>query len=171
MLTPTVRRTWGPAGKTPIHRSFDRRDRISAISCLTVSPRQGRINFYFDLLADNQTVKAEHTIEFLQNLKKHLGGPMTVIWDGSSVHTKSKKVRAYLSRHPEIVAETLPGYAPELNPDEGVWGWTKYGKLANLAAIDTEDLRERTIEQFVHLKDNQKLLKSFIRHTGLKLAA
>ena len=34
----------------------------------------------------------------------------------------------------EVVAEDFPGYAPDLNPDEEVWSWTKYGRLCNLAA-------------------------------------
>ena len=60
-----------------------------------------------------------------------------MIWDGSNIHSKAKLVKQYLAEQPDIVAETLPGYAPELNPDEGVWGWTKYGRLANLAAAHT----------------------------------
>jgi hypothetical protein len=67
--------------------------------------------------------------------------------------------------------ETLPGYAPELNPDEGVWGWSKYGRLANLAAASADHLRDRVIDEFVTLKDNRHLLDSFIQETGLPLAA
>jgi transposase len=171
MLTPTVRRTWAPQGKTPILASWDRRDRLSAISCVTVSPRARRLNLYFDLLPDNANANAEDIIDFLRQLKEQLGGPFTVIWDGSNIHSKSRKVRAYLARHPEIVVETLPGYAPELNPDEGVWSWSKYGRLANLAAASTDELRDRIIEAFVTLKDNPQLLNSFIKETGLPLAA
>ena len=171
MLTPTVRRTWAPQGKTPILSCWDRRDRLSAISCVTVSPRARRLNLFFDLLPDNTNAKAEDIIDFLRQLKEQLGGPFTVIWDGSNIHSKSRKVRAYLARHPEIVVETLPGYAPELNPDEGVWGWSKYGRLANLAAANTDQLRDRIIEEFVTLKDNPQLLNSFIKETGLPLAA
>ena len=171
MLTPTVRRTWAPQGKTPFLSCWDRRDRLSAISCITVSPRARRLNLYFDLLPDNTNAKAEDIIDFLRQLKEQLGGPFTVIWDGSNIHSKSRKVRAYLARHPEIVVETLPGYAPELNPDEGVWGWSKYGRLANLAAANTDQLRDRIIEEFVTLKDNPQLLNSFIKETGLPLAA
>src|SRR6202041_2849021 len=39
MLTPTVRRTWAPRGQGAVLDSWDRRDRLSAISCLTVSPQ------------------------------------------------------------------------------------------------------------------------------------
>ena len=70
-------------------------------------------------------------VAFLAELKQQLGGPFTVIWDGSNIHSRSRLVKAYLAKHPELVAETLPSYAPELNPDEGVWGWSKYGRLAN----------------------------------------
>jgi hypothetical protein len=41
-LTPTVRRTLAPRGKTPVLEAWDRRDRISAISCVTLSPVAGR---------------------------------------------------------------------------------------------------------------------------------
>ena len=33
---------------------------------------------------------------------------------------------------------------PDLNPDEQVWGWTKYGYLSNLAAWDADELRDRS---------------------------
>jgi transposase len=171
MLTPTVRRTWAPQGKTPILHSWDRRDRISIISCVTVSPITNRLNFYFSLLGDNINANGGHTVDFLRQLKRQLGNGFTVIWDGSNIHSKSRLVKEYLAEHPEIVAETLPGYAPELNPDEGVWGWTKYGRLANLAAADTAELRQRILSEFATLKSKPELLDSFIQETGLSLAA
>lgn len=171
MLTPTVRKTWAPQGQTPLLSCWDRRDRLSAISCITVSPRAGKLNFYFTLLPDNTNAQAEDIVAFLRQLKKQLGGPFTVIWDGSPIHQKSLIVRALLSSHPEIVEETLPGYAPELNPDEGVWGWSKYGRLANLAAKNTADLRQRIVKEFAQLRQNRHLLHSFIQETTLPLAA
>jgi transposase len=171
MLTPTVRRTWGPQGQTPRLSCWDRRDRLSAISCITVSPQRARLNFYFTLLPDNTNVTAEHIVDFLRELKAQLGGALTVIWDGSKIHSRSGLVKAYLAEHPEIVAETLPGYAPELNPDEGVWGWTKYGRLANLAAKNTLELRRRILDEFKVLRDNRHLLDSFIQEADLCSAA
>lgn len=171
MLTPTVRRTWAPTGQTPEHSCFDRRDRISAISAITLSPQRSRLNFYFTLLADNKNVKAVDVVEFLRHLKQQLGGPYTVLWDGSNTHTRSRLVRAYLAKHPEIVAETLPAYAPETNPDENVWSWTKYGRLANLAAQDTQELRQRVKQEFAVLRRERGYLDSFIRDAELCVAA
>src|SRR4029077_14233741 len=171
MLTPTVRRTWAPQGQTPRLSCWDRRDRLSAISGITISPQRVRLNFYFTLLPDNTNVTAADVVAFLRQLKDQLGGPFTVIWDGSPVHSRSTVVRRYLAKHPEIVAETLPSYAPELNPDEGVWGWTKYGRLANLAAPNTAELRQRLYQEFAVLKKNRHLLNSFIQEADLCSAA
>jgi transposase len=171
MLTPTVRRTWGPTGHTPVLPCSDRRDRISAISAITLSPERVRLNFCFTLLADNKNVKAPDIVAFLRLLKRKLGGPFTILWDGSNTHSRSRLVKAYLAKHPEIVAETLPAYAPEINPDENVWSWTKYGRLANLAAQDTRELRERIEQAFAVLRQERGYLDSFILDAELCMAA
>lgn len=167
MLTPTVRRTWAPRGSKPVLDCWDRRDRLSAISCLTVSPKAARMNLHFQLLPHN--VHGEHVVDFLRQLKRELPKPLTILWDGSSVHSKSSIVQAYLAKHPEIVTENLPAYAPELNPDELVWGWSKNGRLANLAAEDTDELAERIIDELIYLKQHPHLLASFLEKTRLRL--
>jgi transposase len=145
-LTPTVRRTLAPRGCTPILEAWDRRDRLSAISCITVSPVVGRPNLHFALSEDN--VHAEDVVAFL-------------------IHSKSKAVKAWLRTHPDVVAEDFPGYVPDLNPDEGVWGWTKYGRLANLAAENRDWLWDHVCEELVTVKHRPDLLRAFIRETEL----
>jgi len=169
MLTPPVRRTWAPRGRTPVLDAWDRRDRISAISCITVSPKARRLNLYFDLLPDNTNAHAEDIVAYLRRLKEQLGGPLTILWDGSKIHDRSKLVQAFLAEHPEIVTERLPAYAPEINPDELVWAWTKYGRLGNLAAANTDWLRDYLINEFTYVRQHPELLHSFIEKTQLNL--
>ena len=169
MLTPTVRRTWAPRGQTPILDAWDRRDRISAISSITVSPTNRTLNLYFDLLPDRANVHGEDVVEYLRRLKTQLGGPMTILWDGSRVHDRSTAVQAFLARHPEIRTERLPAYAPELNPDELVWAWTKYGRLGNLAAQNTAWLRDYIVNELNYVREHPELLQSFIEKTNLPL--
>jgi transposase len=164
MLTPTVRRTFAPRGQTPVLKSWDRRDRLSAISCITLSPVAKRPGLYFDLMDHN--ARGEDVVAFLADLRRRLG-PLTVVWDRSPIHGRSKAVRAWLARHPDVVAEDFPGYAPDLNPDEGVWGWAKYGRLANLAANHKDDLWDHVIEELVEVKFRPDLLRGFIQQTGL----
>jgi transposase len=163
-LTPTVRRTLAPRGRTPVLDTWDRRDRWSAISCVTVSPVAGRPGLYFDLLDHN--VHGEDVVAFLADLHRRLGR-MTVIWDRNQIHSKSKAVREWLATHPGVVAEDFPGYVPDLNPDEGVWGWAKYGRLANLAAKDKDELWDRVVDELIDLKFRPDLLRGFIRQSGL----
>ena len=102
MLTPTVRRTWAPRGSRPVLECWDRRDRISAISALTVSPRRGRLDLVFDLLPDNANARAEDVVAFLEQLRRRLPNGFTVLWDGSSIHRKAKRLDVYPWRHLQI---------------------------------------------------------------------
>jgi len=163
-LTPTVRRTLAPRGRTPVLDAWDRRDKWSAISCVTLSPVAGRPGLYFDLLDHN--VHGEDVVTFLKELRRRLGR-LTVVWDRNQIHSKSKVVKAWLAEHPEVVAEDFPGYVPDLNPDEGVWGWTKYGRLANLAATDKDELWDRVVDELIEVKFRPELLRGFIQQTGL----
>jgi transposase len=169
MLTPTVRRTLAPRGQTPILKSWDRHDRISAISAVTVSPRRRRLGLYFRLLPDDTNAHGEDTVAFLKQLRRHIPGPMTVLWDRANIHDRSKVVRADLAGHPEIVTELLPGYAPEANPDEMVWEHTKHGRLANFTPEDTAELRSVLIEEFGRLHRRPELLAAFLRHAGVRV--
>jgi transposase len=163
-LTPTVRRTLAPRGQGAVLKAWDRRDRLSAISAITVSPVAARPDLHFEVLGRN--VHAEDVVSFLAALRRE-PGPLTVTWDRSQIHSEAKAVKAWLAKHPDVVAEDFPGYVPERNPDEGVWGWTKYGRLSNLAAENTDVLWDHVVGELIEVKHRPDLLKAFIRQTKL----
>ena len=78
-------------------------------------------------------------------------------------------MKDFLKVKPSIEAVALPPYAPELNPVDLVWSYVKYGRLANYCPYDLNELRTTLTAEFVRLKRKQKLLKSFLAHTGLSL--
>jgi transposase len=170
-LTPSVRRTLAPRGQTPVLDCWDRRDRISAISCITLSPLVGRPGLYFELLPVNTTVHGEEVVSFLEALRRELRGSFTVVWDRSKIHSRSRVVKAWLAEHPQVVVEDFPGYAPTLNPDEWVWGWTKYGRLSNLAAWDADELWDHIIMALIDLKFQPGMLNAFVAEAGIPVAA
>jgi transposase len=169
LLAPLVRRTLAPRGETPIMDCWERHDRISVISVITLSPLALRVGLHFMLLGDNENFHGEEVVLFLRQLKGEIGGPWTIVWDRNQIHSKSRVVRAWLAKHPDVVAEDFPAYAPEINPDESVWCWTKYGRLCNLAPADVEELRIHIWDALVALKHQPQLLKSFILHAKLPL--
>lgn len=166
-----VRRTYAPRGKTPKHGSWDRHDRISAVSAITLSPKRRRLGLYFMLLPADANVRGEDSVMFLRRLRRHIGPKMTVVWDRSMTHDRSKEVKGFLAANPGIMTERFPGYAPELNPDEGVWTYAKYGRMPNFAPRDTRHLRRKLSYELRRLKRRPDLLASFIEHSKLPLVA
>ena len=169
MLTPTVRRTFAPIGRTPILRRWDRHDRISAISCVTVSPVRRRLGLCFQLSPDDTNVNGERMVEFPRELRRQMPWPLRIVWDRGNVHDKSKAVRAFLAEHPSIQTEKFPSYTPEANPDEGVWRHAKHGRLANFTPEDTAESRSAVAGELRRLQRSPKLLASFIRHARVPI--
>nr|WP_146561257.1 transposase [Posidoniimonas corsicana] len=79
MLQPLLRRTWAPIGETPLLEQWDRRDRLSVVGALALSPRRRRVRMFFKLLDHN--AKAEDFLWFLIDLRFELGRELHVVWD------------------------------------------------------------------------------------------
>lgn len=86
-----------------------------------------------------------------------------VIHDGLPSH-KSNIVKEYVkSTGGKLKLFLLPGYSPELNPDEWVWDNLKK-KLGKRAHRSIEDLEGHAISVLKDMKENTELIKSFYRH-------
>jgi transposase len=165
MLQPVVRRTWAPRGETPIHYSWDRRDRLSVISAITVSPSR-RLQLYFDIHEHNINTDAFEW--FVRWLRRRVRRNIILVVDRWSVHRSG--VRRLLDRFGHKVhVEWLPPYAPELNPVEQVWSHTKYADLANYIPDDVHVLAHEVMDSLEETGSNQELLRSFFRHAKLSI--
>jgi len=166
MLQPTVRRTWAPQGKTPVHYSWDRHDRLSVTSAITVSPVRQRLGLYFSIASSNVT--GDDVFAFVQHLRGHLKRPLLVIWDRFSGHKKAARLLRDLYG-PRIHIEDLPAYAPELNPVEYCWSHTKYGEMANFIPHDVEHLADEVARSLLAKHQRPALLRAFFQHARLDL--
>jgi transposase len=115
-LLAGVRRTWGPRGQTPVLSAWDRRDRISAISAITVSPVRRRLGLCFRLLAANGNATAADVVDFLRLLRATRRGPLTVLWDRHGIHRKAKAVQALPGPAPGGRGGGLPRLRPGVEP-------------------------------------------------------
>jgi transposase len=168
MLEPTVRRTFAPRGKTPVHRVSNPHGRISAISAITISPAGDSIDLLYGLLADNLNYQGQTIAQFVRTLHARIAGPLTVVWDRIPIHD-CEDVEEYLAEHQEVIAEPFPPHAPELNPADGIWRYIKYGRLANYAPLDLGVLRETITTELNRLARRAALLRSFVRFTKLPI--
>ncbi len=150
-------------GKTPLLRHFDRRDRISAISGISVSPKRQRLNLYYQLHEKN--IQQTEARDFLRHLLKHLRGHLIILWDGGRPH-KGRLVRDLCRRVKRLRLERFPAYAPQLNPDEGIWKLTK-AMLANGRPRDKYDLILALLHALEATRANRKNLRGCITHSDL----
>jgi transposase len=165
LLIPPVRKTWGPRGQTPIIRYHQIRQRISVISGLSVSPKSRRLGLYYSLHQKN--VQQVEVSDFLRHLLKHLRGPVIIVWDNARIH-KGDLIRKICKRLKRLHLEFLPPYAPELNPDEGVWSQAK-NTLANGRPDAIDDLWLHLVETMDHIRSSQHNLRACIHKAALPL--
>ena len=166
MLQPVVRRTWSPRGQTPIHYSWDRRDRLSVISAITLSPKRRRFGLYFNIFDHNINTDAFEF--FVRWLRRQIRRGIILVMDRWSVHRSGAR-RLVERLGSKLCVEWLPAYAPDLNPTEQVWSHTKYADLANYIPNDVDDLADEVMDSLEQTGSRQKLLRSFFEHAKLKL--
>ena len=110
-------------------------------------------------------------IEVLAELRRFLGGEKaTLLWDGLPAH-RSRAMRAWLhTQRSWLVVERLPGYAPELNPTEGLWSSLKAVELANLVAPTLAEVIQQAHRGVERVRRTPHLAYSFLRHAGLSVS-
>jgi transposase len=149
-----------------VQRAWDRYDRLSVISAVTLSPTRRQIGLPFQSHDDN--VRTGEAVAFVKQLRRQLGRPLIVVWDRWQVHRSAAKQIA-TSRTKSIEFEWLPAYAPELNPVEPRWSHTKYGQLANFVPDDAPQLKRSVRAALKKQNGNHTLKRSFFRAARLNL--
>ena len=161
-------RTWAPQGCTPVVRYRQgRRDRISVISGISLSPQRRHLGLYYLLFYDN--IGQEEVCIFLRGLLRQLRGPLIVLLDNSSTHNdEGELMQKLLARHPRLKIEHFPSYTPELNPDEGVWALAKK-ELANGCPKNVDELMESIICAIDDIRKSPAKLRGCILQSDLPL--
>lgn len=158
-LLAGVVRTYAPRGQTPLLRVPLTRDHLSLISGITTT---GRL---LVRMQDHAFTGAD-IVRFLRTLSRFLDSRLVVIWDGAPIH-HDQQVKAFLAETGGAVhLEQLPGYAPDLNPDEAVWEQLKHVELANVVCHDQDELRQHLRRAITRLRRRSNLIRHFIEHYG-----
>ena len=150
-------------GQTPVLRHRYRHDRISAISGIAVSPKRFHCTLYCQLYEDN--IQAEEVAVFLRHLLRQVRGHLIVLLDNGKTH-RSDPVGELLARTSRLHLVPFPPYAPELNPDEGVWNHLK-STLANGRPDTQVELMDVLADEICRLAASQSLLQGCIQQSNL----
>lgn len=166
LMAPTVRRTQAPRGKTPVLKQKGRhREKVSVVAALSLAPRRRRLGLYFRTRPRGY-FDSGGIASFLRQLLRHLRGRVIVVWDRGNMH-RGEPIRELLRAYPRLTLEPLPSYAPDLNPVEQVWSHLKYGRLANFAPVDADQLDVVLSDHLASAGADPRRLRSF--YAGSKL--
>jgi transposase len=150
-----LQRTWGAKGETPIVQTSVQRQK-DAISAVNASGA-----FWYDVYTAK--FNAQMFISKLKAFMRNRKRPVFLVLDGHPAH-RAKIVAAYVqSLKGRLELHFLPGYAPDLNPDEFVWNYLRQNGVTKTPLKQNEKLKDRVEKDLAQIKRSPRLVRSFFR--------
>lgn len=163
---PSIRRTWAPKGETPVLIHAFNWSKLSICAAIGYRWDGRRSRLFFQIREGSYN--SQSLIPFLDDLRRELRGQKAIlVWDGLPGH-KSRVMKEYLHQQRHwLTEERLPGYAPDLNPVETLWGNIKGQELANRCADNLAEVETAVREGMERVGTSNQLAFSFLEHAGL----
>ena len=156
--------TWAPKGQTPIVSTTGARFGLNVISAVN---RRGALRF----MCVEGKVNADVFIEYLGRLVESAGHPVYLVVDGHPTHKAAKTRKFVESTKGRLKLFFLPGYSPDLNPDELVWNNLKSQGTGKRAITGPDQLKKLVLGHLRSMQKNADLVRSFYRTPSTEYAA
>lgn len=158
---PAVARTYAPVGETPILRHRRTHDHLSVIGAVGLTAQ-------LYVRVHEHAITSVDVVAFLRHLLRHIAGKLLIVWDGAPLHRR-RVVKDFLREeaHGRIHLERFPGYAPELDPQEGIWRHMKYVELRNVCCADLTETRRELRAGCQRLRQKPHVIHACVAHAGL----
>ncbi len=123
----------------------------------------------FRFMVHTGTVTATVFMDFLKRLLIGATRPAYAVVDGHPIH-KAKLVRDYVAKQEgRLKLFYLPLYAPQLNPDEQVWGNVK-ARVRERLPKSIHELKRMVLCALRHLQKLPHVVQGFFRHPECRYA-
>ena len=147
-------RTWAPRGKTPEVSTTGHRQSVNAISAVGLKG-----DFWFETYTCR--LNKEVFLGLLKRFMKYRKKKVVLILDKHPSHG-AKLISEYVQLlKGKLEMFFLPGYAPELNPDEFVWNYIKNNGVSKKPLEKGESLRKRVESDLKNVQQDPTLVRSF----------
>jgi transposase len=155
--------TWAKKGRTPAIKTTGARFSVNMISAVCGT---GELRF----MASEKNRAAPVFIGFLKRLIHGQKQPVFLIVDGHPVH-KSKAVKKYVeSTGGKLMLFILPGYSPDLNPDESVWAYVKHHTIGKKIITGPDQFRKTARKALLSLARKRNIIINFFKKPSLLYA-
>ena len=149
-------RTWGLRGQTPVVQTEGRRQSVNAISAVNAKG-----SFWYRTYTGR--LNAPAFVEFLRNFLRTRRRSVNLIVDSHPAHIAKMTAQFVQGTQGKLEMHFLPGYAPDLNPDEFVWNHVKTHGLSKRPLQQGESLRHRMEQDLSAVKNDRPLVRSFFK--------
>ena len=156
--------TWAPKGKTPVVQTTGARFGLNIISAVSA---KGQMRF----MIVKGTVNADVFVSFLRRLMHNARTAIFLIVDGHPSHRAGKVSRFVASTEGRLRLFFLPGYSPNLNPDEQVWNDLKNNGVGRMVITGPDQLQTSVSSHLRRLQRNTARIQSFFQTPDTTYAA
>jgi transposase len=147
-------RTWAPRGETPVVATSGQRQSVNAISAVS-----SRGAFWYKVFTGR--LNAGLFRQFLNAFLRGRRHPVFLVVDRHPAH-RAKMIADFVQeKQGRLEIHFLPGYAPDLNPDEFVWSHVRHKGVSKKPLRRNESLKSRMENDLFEIKRNRRLVKSF----------
>jgi transposase len=159
-LLPALVRTYAPRGQTPALKVPYSHDHLSMMGAMTLD---GKLLTWIQ----DHSVKGPDVVRFLKHLLANISGKILLIWDNLPAH-RGQAVKDFLASGAtkRLTLKALPAYAPDLNPQEGIWRFLKYVELKNVCCHHLAELRLEVRRAIERLRFRLDVILGCIRQPG-----
>lgn len=156
--------TWSPKGETPIIEKTGQRFSVNMISAVN---NRGEMRF----MVSESGINASVFVEFLRRLIGDVKTTVFLIVDGHPAH-RAKVVKKFVaSTRGRLGLFYLPGYSPELNPDEFVWNELKTHIVGRRVSNSKAELKSTAIGGLRSIQKRPDRVRSYFQAKHTKYAA
>ena len=118
-----------------------------------------------------QAEAAGAVIDFCKRLLHDAPGPVYLIVDGHPAHRATATKEFAARTEGRLKLFFLPGYSPELNPDEWVWKNVKHDRIGKTGVTSRQDLKAKAIGALRRLQKRPGLVRAFFADPHLRYIA
>ncbi|MFJ8596365.1 transposase [Streptomyces sp. NPDC093598] len=171
-MSPPRARTWGRRGRTPVVRVRGRGSGRVSMAGMTCYKPGERSRMFYAIIEYNGRKDQPKGFgwrdfrDLLIRARIQLGGPIVLVWDNVRIHL-TVPLRDFIAANADwLTVFQLPSYAPDLNPQEGIWSMVKRD-IGNLAAADLSQITRAVKRRLKQIQYRPDVVDGCLAGTGL----